>query len=190
MERIRFATAQDVFESFETAAEDVGVASTAEPPLDFLNRILSEKQQLAALSFCAYLLPRRECVWWACQSVRYIQKSAIDAANEEALLAAESWVREPGEARRKLALRVAMNMKSHGPGHLCALAAAWSGGPMFLDESNPVMAEPHLTARSARGAVLTAIVRHPAGEHLEWMRIVAVSGSQFAAGKALVFNAG
>ncbi len=189
MDRIRFATARDVYDSFETAAADIKVPPTDEEPLIFLDRQLAEKQPLAAMSFCAYLLPRRECVWWAAQAVRHFEADALDPIDDRGLLAAEAWVREPGEARRKAALRVLQEVKGIRPGFFCARAAGWSGGSKSLDDSMQTPAEPHMTASFARAALLKSITSKPATRQLDLMRIAAVAGSAFAAGQALVFEA-
>jgi len=188
MDRIRFGTAQDVFDAFDTAADEIKAAPTEEAPLAYLDRLLAEKQPLAALSFVAYLLPRRECVWWASQAIRQFAGAGLGVEDETALLAAEAWVREPGDARRKMALRVIQDAKRRGAGAMCARAAGWSGGTKFLDEANPALAEPHQTASCARAAVLLAIIGKPAKDQIDMMQSAAAAGAGFAAGGALVFD--
>ena len=189
MDRIRFATARDVYESFVTASADIKVPATDEAPLLFLDRQLAAKQPLAAMSFCAYLLPRRECVWWAAQAIRHFEGPALDPADDRGLLAAEAWVREPGEARRKAALRVLQEVRGIRAGLFCARAAGWSGGSISTDDSIQTQAEPHMTASFARAALLKSISAKPAKQQFDLMRIAAVAGSAFAAGKALAFDA-
>src|SRR5207249_10179331 len=73
MSSIRFATVRDLYEAFPTAEEDVELPPSDEPSLDFLNALVSKQSWNAAVAFCAYLLPRREAIWWGCQSIRRIQ---------------------------------------------------------------------------------------------------------------------
>ena len=70
MGELRFATARALFDSFTMANSRISVPPTDEPALDFLRGLVSQDKLDDAVSFCAYLLGRRECVWWGCRSVR------------------------------------------------------------------------------------------------------------------------
>ena len=188
MDRIRFASVRDVYDSFRTAEADIGVPPTDEAPLEFLQRLLAAKQPLAAMSFLAYLLPRRECVWWATQAIRHFDGNAVDPRDEDGLTAAEAWVREPSEARRKAALRFLKDARGIRPGNFCARAAAWSGGSITLDDQGGP-AEPHMTASFARQALLKSIITKPAALQHDLMAQAASAGARFAAGEALAFKA-
>ncbi|MDR3374782.1 MAG: hypothetical protein P4L98_13730 [Ancalomicrobiaceae bacterium] len=188
MDRIRFASVRDVYDSFRTAADDIGLPPTDEAPLDFLKRLIAEKQPLAAMSFCAYLLPRRECVWWATQAIRHFEGNDLDPRDADGLNAAEAWVREPSEARRKTALRFLKDARGIRAGNFCARAAAWSGGSLTLDDQGGP-AEPHLTASFARQALLKSIISKPAALQRDLMAQAASAGARFAAGEALAFKA-
>jgi hypothetical protein len=153
--RIRFSTARQVFEAFPTLAEDVAAPPSDAPPLDFARQLLSSKTPEDSLSFCAYLLPRREAVWWACQCVR---ACLADAGGEaEPLAAAERWVREPEEEMRRAALAAGLAANAQRPAAWTALAAGWSGGSIGPDTIEPIPPARHLTAKAVRSAVLLAL---------------------------------
>ncbi|MDR3496113.1 MAG: hypothetical protein P4L82_16060 [Ancalomicrobiaceae bacterium] len=187
MDRIRFASVRDVYDSFRTAAADIGVPPTDELPLDFLKRLLAERQPLAAMSFLAYVLPRRECVWWAAQAIRHFEGNDIDPRDDDGLNAAEAWVREPSEARRKAALRLLKDSPTIRSGNFCARAAAWSGGSITLDDQGGP-AEPHMTASFARQALLKSLIAKPAKLQRDLMVQAAEAGARFAAGEPLAFK--
>ena len=110
MSNLRFFTAREVFEALPGAAGDMaGIPeSDAETPLDFLTRLLASSTPEDAVSFAAYLLGRREAVWWACACHRLLgQPSNRD--DEKGLLMAEAWVREPEEHRRRAALTLGLD---------------------------------------------------------------------------------
>jgi hypothetical protein len=100
--RIRFTTARQVFDTFATAATDILTQPTDEAPLVFIRKLALSDRPIDAIAFCAYLLPRREAVWWACQCVRAIQGDAV--GEDAAMKAAEAWVRDPEESMQRAAL--------------------------------------------------------------------------------------
>jgi len=160
--KIRFATIRELFEAFPTAAEDVPIAAGDQAPLAFLKAQIEGPTPENALSLCAYLLPRREAVWWACQGVRAMGKPAGDR-QAAALAAAEAWVREPEDDARRAALAVGQRGDPNAAETWAALGAGWSGGSMSLGDAF-VPCAPQLTARAVRIAVLTALAAVPAAE--------------------------
>jgi hypothetical protein len=159
MSRLRFSTAREVFETYPAAHQAVTMAPSTEPPLAFLGRLIRGPAPMEAAGFCAFLLPRRETVWWALQAVRSMQ---APGTQDPGLDAAEAWVREPGDKTRFAALRLAQAGDSARPGTFVAWAAGYSGGSM--SENHPIPTPPDLTAKMARIAVLNAINRLPARE--------------------------
>ena len=155
---VRFATAREVFEAFPTVIDDVSSRPTDDPPLEYLRRLADGPTPEDAIAFCAYVLPRREAVWWACRCLRALAPS-FTTAEAAALQAAEDWVTEPEDERRVAAMSVGMKNDRKVPATWAALAAAWSGGSMIDDGEYPVPAPPHLTAKAARVAVLGALAR-------------------------------
>src|SRR5579864_6955197 len=95
--RIRFTTARNVFEAFPDLRPMAPPPADESPPLDYARRLLASPRPAEAIAFLAFLLPRREAVWWARQCVvALLGPSADDAA----LRAADAWVREPEEQNR------------------------------------------------------------------------------------------
>ena len=90
-----------------------------------------------AATFCAYLLPRRESVWWACRSVRTLLG---DCAQGDApcLLAAEAWAQKPDEEHREAALRLGEAGDGDDAATWLAKAAGWAGGMIAANPKNPV----------------------------------------------------
>jgi hypothetical protein len=168
MSRVRFHTAREVFEAFPAALEDIGAKPTDDPPLVFLRRLAGSPTPEDALAFSAYVLPRREAVWWACQCVRAMAP-ARTPEDESSLAAAENWVREPEEHRRRVALELGTSRSPRDPATWAALAAAWSGGSMAPGDY-AVQTQPHFTAKAARAAVLTALAHVGAVDRAKHLR--------------------
>jgi hypothetical protein len=156
MARLRFVTAREVFDAFPTAKDDIEEPPTEEPPFVFLDKLVAGDSPEEAVAFCAYLLGRREAVWWACQSVRNIGPP-VSREDETALLVAEAWVREPEEHRRRAALNIGLNGDHDLAGVWTSLAAGGSGGTMISGDQPGPTVPPHLTAKAARAAVLVAL---------------------------------
>ncbi|WP_332699560.1 DUF6931 family protein [Bosea sp. (in: a-proteobacteria)] len=160
MSRLRFSSAREVFESFPALRQVVRMAATTEPPLTFLKRLTAGAEPKEAVGFCAFLLPRREAVWWALQTVQRMRPPG--SPPDPGLQAAEAWVRDPSDALRRAALGAAEAGDTAEPGTWVAWAAGYSGGSMLA--THPVPCPPDLTAKTARIAVLTALGRVPGRE--------------------------
>ena len=91
MSRVRFATAKDLFETFPELFKTIRRPRTEESPINFLNGLAAKGLLDDAIAACAFLLPRREAVWWSCASVRRLS-GTIDESKAAGLRAAEAWV--------------------------------------------------------------------------------------------------
>jgi hypothetical protein len=183
MARIRFTTARDLFDAFPSALEDVEAEPSDEPSLDFLKALIAAGALEKAVAFCAYLLPRREAVWWGCLAMRTLMPHR--APKDDALLqTAETWVREPDEAQRQAALAAGSDGDRRSPATWVALAAGWSGGSIVPGESASVPAPHHLTARAVRAAILMAASRIDARQRTERVKSALEAGLRLAGGGA------
>jgi hypothetical protein len=153
MTRVRFHSARSLFEAFPEVATKIAEPATDESPLVFARNLADAGKFGEAVTFCAYLLPRRESVWWACRSVRALLG---DRARGQApcLLAAETWAQKPDEEHREAALRVGAAGDGDDPATWLARAAGWAGGMLISNPKNPVPVPHYMTARASRIAVL------------------------------------
>jgi hypothetical protein len=159
--RIRFATAADVFTAFPTLADDVLAKPAEAEPLAYFGTLAASPTPEDAVSFFAYLAPKREAVLWGCRCARALVGPGQGTA-ADTLAAAERWVREPEEEHRRAALALARAAPSDAPATWAAFGAGWSGGD--IGEGHPVLAAPHLTAKATRACVLIAVAGAPARE--------------------------
>lgn len=164
--RLRFTTANQVFDAFPTAREEISQAPSEVHPLVFLKQLQDSSMPEDAIGFCAYMLPRREAVHWACHCIR-ASSSEITGDNARLIGLAERWVAEPEEENRRNALEAGMESAAEGPAAWSALAAGWSGGSIIGEPHQPVPPPPHLTAQLVRAAVLTALAGVPAKQRRE-----------------------
>jgi hypothetical protein len=192
MARLRFETARDLVEAFPSAVDELMIEPADVPSLEFLKTLSEQPPIDKAVGFCAYLLPRREAVWWGCQCVRNL---AVPIANEEATLqAAENWVREPEDDRRLAALALGRQSNYRLPGTWMALAAGWAGGSMppgslagFEGAAAPQVGDAWLpipadnTAKAVRTGILIAAAKAPAQDRSERLKHCIVEGARLAA---------
>jgi hypothetical protein len=153
MSRIRFVTVRALSESFPEALENIGAEPTDEPPIEFLKRLATGGKPDWAIEVCAYLLPRREAVWWGCASVRTLLGDKLPV-NSAALAAAETWVQDPTEENRQSALDIGSREPSTEPLTWLALAAGWSSGT-FAPTPFPIPA--FMTSRGVRVCLLLSM---------------------------------
>ena len=157
-QRLRFTTARDLFDAFPTALEDMVARPSDRGSLEFLRDLVAGPTPEDAITFCAYLLGRRESVWWGHQCLSLLPERL--APEDLGLLAlAEDWVRRPEEDTRNRSLEAGMASPTKTPGVWIALAAGWSGGSMIGPDSVPVTPPPYLTAKAVNAGVLSVLAR-------------------------------
>jgi hypothetical protein len=183
MSRLRFATVRDLFDSFPSAAADVGEAEEGLGSLDYLRRLIASQNWEPAISFCAYLLPRRVAVAWASRSLRKMV-SAPRPDEERMLGFAEAWVEEPEEPRRRKVLSAGTVGDTKSPATWIALAAGWSGGSIVPENMGHAPADPEQTAKAVRVALFIALSRLDPKEKQRVMTACLQDGMQLASGGA------
>jgi uncharacterized protein DUF6931 len=181
MSQVRFSTVQDLFEAFPMAAQDVGKVDVGMRSLDFLRSLIDRRDWEHAISFCAYLLPRRTAVAWGCRSLRQMVER-FDTNEDRAIGFAEAWVEEPAEATRGKALAIGNINDHNAPATWLALAAGWSGGSVVPPEFDPIEAKPEKTARAVRVALFVALSRLTSDNKDRIMTACLEDGIQFARG--------
>lgn len=177
--RLRFVAARDVFAAFPDLRYVAPPPSGDVAPLDYARELLASPRPAHAIVFLAYLLPRREAVWWARQCVSAILGPRADDA---ALQAAEAWVRAPEEENRIAALGIATAGDQRLATTWLALAAAWSGGSMCAPDVKPMAPPISACAKAANAAIVMAISGGDSRRYGRWVAACADAGIRFAEG--------
>jgi hypothetical protein len=153
--------------SKELLAQDMAVPH-------FVELLSSHEQYLDALRLVAHALAKRSSVEWACRCVRLVSGDDLSPVEAAAIKAAEDWVADPSEERRRQAGSAADAAKQV-PGGWAAMAAFWSGGSMAPPQVPVVPPGPTLTAHAAGGAVmLAAVARQPEKAPEKYMRFLEI----------------
>jgi hypothetical protein len=140
---------------------------------------LVSPRPIDAILFLAYLLPRREAVWWARQCVGAILGPP---GEDEALRAADAWVRAPEEERRRAALAIGMAGEQARATTWLALAVGRSGGSVSAPDQNPIVPPPSACAQAANAAIVLAICGEEPKTIGAWISACVEAGIRFAEG--------
>ena len=132
-----------------------------------------------AVLFISHLLPRREAVWWAAQCVRALLG---EGAADEALRAAEIWVRTPEDDNRRAALSAANDSDRRKPTTWLAFAAGWSGGSLLPADQKPVPPPAGACAMAANTAIMMAVAAGDPRAVVDRIEACAEAGVRFASG--------
>ena len=177
--RIRFTSAQSVFEAFPDLSYVATRPANDIDPLAHARALATSSRPSDSVLFTSHLLPRREAVWWAIQCVR-----ALTAGNaaDEALRAAETWVRTPEDENRRAALGVASGADRRKPTTWLAFAAGWSGGSLLAEDQKAVPPPPGACAMAANTAIMLAVAAGDPRAILDRIVACAEAGVRFASG--------
>jgi hypothetical protein len=138
-------------------AEDVSTpAATVKSPDELINQMAAEGKYLDALRLRAYLLTKREAVWWGYLCVRDDLDQPLPGAQIAALEAAAAWVAEPDEKNRRAAEERAAALKYSGVGATLALSAFWSDGSIAPEGNPEVRPDERLTSQGVAAALISA----------------------------------
>lgn len=140
-------------------------------------------------------LDKRAAVWWACRAARTEPAAAAEPgasapasgalpqAEEAALAAAESWVREPEAAKAHAAFTAAEAAGMASPAACAALAAFFAGESIAPIGGTAVPPPEHVAGLVSAGAVQLAAVRHRPDIAPQTLAAFVDRGLAIAAGK-------
>ena len=177
--RIRFASAHSVFDAFPELSYVAARPTNDVDPLVHARALSTSSRPSDAILFLSHLLPRREAVWWAVQCVRAL---SAGADGDEALRAAETWVRTPEDDNRRAALAIANDSDRRKPATWLAFAAGWSGGSLLPADQTPVPVPPGACAMAANTAITMAIGAGDPRRIMDRIAACAEAGVRFASG--------
>ncbi len=138
-------------------AEDVSTpAATVKSSDELIGKMAAEGKYLDALRLRAYLLTKREAVWWGYLCVRDDLGQPLPGAQMAALEAAAAWVADPVEKNRRAAEERAAALKYSGVGATLALSAFWSDGSIAPEGNPEVPPDERLTSQGVAAALISA----------------------------------
>jgi hypothetical protein len=109
-------------------------------------------------------------------------RAVSGAKPDDALLAAEAWVRDPEETTRRAALDLGWSRDAGIATTWLALAAGQSGGSITPEGAYPVAPPPQATALDVKAGIVLAIAQGPAPGQSAWTAACVEAGIRFASG--------
>jgi len=142
-----------------------GAAELVRPgmhPREFVSLLMEHELFADAIRFLAYALPKREAVWWGWVCARRAAGESPAPAIGAALKAAEGWISQPTEEKRRAAMAAAQSAGFGTAAGCVALAAFFSGGSIAPPDAPVIPPGEYLTAKAVGGSVLmAAVAREP-----------------------------
>lgn len=161
--------ARELYDAIPEIEEDVTARPAGHSSVDFIAALAAGETPEEAITYCAYVLPRRFAVWWGHECLGKLD-AMLDDTDRDMLALAAAWVGDPQEDSRYRALNAAMEARVKSPGVWVALGAGWSSGSMAGADVPPVPPPPYLTARAINAGLLAALARceqSARAEHLQ-----------------------
>ena len=162
----RFTHATELFQEIPEISEDITARPDSHNCEEFIRALVGSQTPEEAITFSAFVLPRRFSVWWGHECLK-LMEGTLDPHDVRMLELAAVWVGDPEEDNRYAALDAAMESAAKTPGVWIAFGAGWSGGSMVGAELPPVPPPPHLTARAVSAGVLSVLARVEVTDRLE-----------------------
>ena len=137
---------------------DEGAALLApdDKPRAYLDRLLAEGHMADVVRFLAYVLPKREAVWWAWVCARKAAGSSPAPDVKAVLECVERWIVQPTDANRRAAYTTAERGNIATPEGMAAVAVFFSGGSIAPDGMPEVTPPERMTAKAVVGSVTIA----------------------------------
>ncbi|QTL01710.1 hypothetical protein J5J86_12870 [Aquabacter sp. L1I39] len=161
--KLRFATAAQLAAVLPPDDDVQPLFMPRRSASDLFIALVEAGERVAAIRYLAVSLPRREAVWWACAVARHFPTPMTRPEEEDCWAAVESWVYEPGDAKRRAAYAPAQVLDFSTAAAYAALGVYWSGGSLAPPETALVIPPGDALTGSAVGAsVILSCVPGPA----------------------------
>ena len=151
-------------------------------PKQYLDALAKAGHLHDAARVMAFTLGRREAVWWALQCVRKVPALATPEKSAAALAAAEAWVEDPTDDRRRLSFAAGEAAPFETPAGCVALAAFFIEGSLAPAHLQAVPAPSHSGPAAASTAVVLAAVSTEPEKADEKFKAFLTLGHEVAAG--------
>lgn len=169
--------------------DEVQALADSSDSADVLIDELSAQEKFQdALRLRAYLLEKRQAVWWGCYCLREELHETLPTVQSAAVAAAFDWVKDPSEANRRAAEAKAGDAKYSGPGATLALSAFWSTGSLAPEGSPEVEADERLTSQGVAASLVAAAYVGDPTKAPDRFRAFLDRGGDVASGKIKIPN--
>jgi hypothetical protein len=149
----------------------------------YIDALLADGLLEDAVRATAFLLPRREAIWWAARCVRSVLTAVADPKAVAALDAAEKWAAAPTDEARRAAFAAAEVVGIGTPAGAVGAAVFFAEGSLAPPKQPAVAPAPHLAPTMAANALLLAAVVAEPQHAADRLRAFVALGGEVAAGR-------
>ncbi len=178
LRKIPQAAALEIAERYEVDKELCKQINPELSPSELICKWFKAGQFNEVVTFICHALPAREAVWWGILCLQLVTDEADNALpieQQQALDAAEKWVREPTEANRRSAEARAKRAELDNAAGWLAQSAFWSGGSITPIEAPASPVPPYLYSHAVAGAICLAAVLPDGGKVKDnYKRMIAI----------------
>ena len=151
--------ATEIFDRYQVDKELREAVSPELSPVQLIDSWFEQEKFNEVVTFLCHSLPARESVWWGCLCLQSVALSAeLSDVQQQALDAAENWVRNPTEANRRISEARAQKAELDNAAGWLAQSAFWSGGSLTPVDAPASPAPPYLYSHAVAGAICLAAV--------------------------------
>lgn len=122
---LRFEKARDLFRAYPKVLDAITLRPKGHHSLDFIELLIASPKPEEAIIFLAYLLSKRQAVWWAHECLSLSALSLEETDHRLSDMAVE-WVATPNGANQARAFQAAREIRPKSAAAWLALAAGWS----------------------------------------------------------------
>jgi hypothetical protein len=137
---------------------------SAEPALNYFNRLRVSATPEDAVTFAAFAPLPQMAIWWGHESLRLLP-AALSGDDSKLLEQIGRWVGAPDARLRHWIMRRALWAETRTPTVLLGLAAGWSGGA--LAPNDPEGVAQHRCPSAINSAVLGTLAKVPSAQRAD-----------------------
>lgn len=156
LSKVKAQSAGELLQHFELSDESENIAAADDSPMLAIKKLVDTENYHDAVTMLAHALPKREAIWWACQSTKKTMDNTVEL-DRAAIEAAELWVRAPNEANKQSVQKMSVLAKNKTAAGWVATAANWCTGNM-ADDGMEVPPPDFLYAHAVAASITLAAV--------------------------------
>lgn len=176
--KVSARTASEVCAHFNLPKEARALLQDGMDPREFVDALLTQKQNVTGIDFMSHALPPREGIWWGCLCFQHAFGNELNPLDRAAVTAAVRWVFQPIEENRAVAKAPADALGCASPAGALASAVMQTGGGVAPPS-------PFAPAKSVAVAVKLSTVKGDPARILDRQRAFVELGVEVAEGRFL-----
>ena len=153
--------AQAIVKAAGVSAEGSKLLEPNDKPQNYLDRLLTAGKGEDVVRFLAYVLPKREAIWWVWVCARKSAGAAPNSETKTVLDAVERWIVQPTDTHRRTAFAMAEMTDIGTPAGCAAVALFFAGGSIAPPDVAEVLPPSGMTEKAVVNGIALAVAADP-----------------------------